>query len=257
MFDASAFVGVWAFRAYPQRTAEHVVGALKAEGFRGACLSPVEAILHPEPMAANRAFFRDVAGIDKDGFVTVLAPVIDPTQAPWREHLAEVLELGGSAVRAVKIVPNYHVYSLAESPEVDALARELAERGLALAVQVRMEDERSRHPLMQSEGVPAADIAVFAERHPELPILLCGAYMAELRQLAPCANLSFELSFVESGRLLAEALQRVGAGRLLVGTHTPLFVTAVGAAKARADQTTPEEFQAIAQENFRRIFRLC
>ncbi len=255
MLDASAFVGVWAFRAYPERTVEHVVEALRARGFRGACLSPVEAVLHPEPMSANRSFVSEVSAASISNFVTVLAPVVDPSHTPWEEHLGASLELGGERVGAIKLFPNYHAYSLDE-PAVDALADRLKARNLTLSLQVRMEDERSRHPMMSTMGVPVAEIDALASRHPDLQILVCGAYMGELRQLVSKENLHFEMSFVESGRLLGDALKHVGATRLLSGTHTPLFMPGVGAIKALADQTDAETLKMITEGNFRRLFNV-
>lgn len=253
MLDASAFVGVWPFRAHPERTADQAVQALKERGFSGACLSPVEAVLHPEPMTANRAFLREARDTSQSEFVWVSAPIVDPSHTPWEEHLEECLALGEGRVRAIKILPNYHAFTL-DDPSVDALARKIAERDLTLSIQVRMEDERSRHAMMTTIGVPVAEIDALASRHPDLRILVCGAYMAELRQLAKRENLSFETSFVESGRLLNDALANAGAERVLTGTHAPLLMPGVGAVKAFADQADPDVVRSITEGNFRRLF---
>ena len=262
MFDASAFAGVWPFRPHRERTLAALVHTLSGLGVRGACISPVEAILHPEPMTANRRLFEEAEEALREnaavaagqGFEMFFAPVIDPTLATWREHLDECLSVGGERVRAVKIVPNYHGYSLAAEPAVGALARAVAERNLALCIQVRMEDERSRHVRTDTVGVPAAEIAAFAGRHPALRILVCGGYMTDVRALAPHENLAFEMSFVESGNVLGDALRLVGAGRLLAGTHAPLLMPAVGLVKPLADEAAPDQVQAMTEGNYRRIF---
>ena len=259
MFDASAFTGVWAFRSYPERTLKDVVASLEAEGFRGACISPVEAVLAPEPMTANRALFAEVAALRSAPapaglpFLIVLAPVIDPSLPGWEEDLQACLAEGGDAVRAVKIVPNYHAYAL-DAPFVDRLAEAVAAAGLTLCIQARMEDERSRHPLMTSEGVPPAAIAALAARHPGLNLLVCGAYMLELPTYKNVPNLHVEMSMVESGRVLRDAFSHVGHERLLVGTHAPLLMPAVGAVKPEADDVAPEVREALTEGNFRRLF---
>lgn len=255
MLDASAFVGVWPFRNYPERMADQVIGALREVGFKGACFSPVEAILAPEPMAANRQLLQDLRDDGDTHFFTVVAPIIDPSQAVWAEHAEEMIETGSDRVRAFKIAPNYHAYSL-EHPGADALAEALVTRNLALCIQLRMEDERSRHALMSTTGVPAQDVAAFAARHPRLRVLVCAAYMGELKVLAACPNVSAELSMVESGRLLRDALAHMGSERLLAGTHAPLFVPEVGACKPLSDEVDPEAAELMCEGNFMRVFQV-
>src|SRR5690606_17298042 len=125
-----------------------------------------------------------------------------------------MVETGGDRVRGIKIAPGYHDYAL-DAPTVDALAEKLVAHNLALCVQMRMEDERSRHPAMRPRSVTAVAVAALAERHPDLRLLVCAAYMAELRTLAAPANIAVEMSMVESGRLLRDALAQMGALRLL------------------------------------------
>lgn len=259
MLDASAFSGVWAFRSLNDRTLQQVIESLGAVGITGACITPVEAILTPEPMRANRRLFTEAttwqgnAHQGSNSFSLTLAPVVDPSLPAWKEHVQACLLEGGESVRAIKIFPNYHVYPM-EAPFLNDLASILIEKGLTLCIQARMEDERSRHPLMTSEGVPAKGIAEFAGRHPELRVLVCGSTMPDLKAYEERENVHVELSMVESGRLLHDALARVGEERLLLGTHAPLFDPAVGVSKVTADDEEERVHRCIGTENFERLF---
>ncbi len=258
MHDANAFSGVWAFRSYRDRTLPDVIASLRAVGIKGACISPVEAALTPEPMASNRRLFQETtAWRDQDttarDFSLVLAPVVNPSLPTWEEHLEACLNEQGDAVRAIKVFPNYHTYAM-DAPPIDALAASLTDTGTTLSIQARMEDERSRHPLMTSVGVGAKEIAAFARRHPRLTILVCSSYMPELAAYSDCPNIHVELSMVESGRLLQDALARMGAERILLGTHAPLFDPAVGVSKAAADDVSEDVSHAISLGNFSRLF---
>ena len=252
MHDASAFVGNWPFVDTAECTLERVKADLREAGLSGAAFSPAEAVLHPEPMAANERLFA-AAAAGGDAFRVVLVPVINPSLATWREHLQACLVHGGERVRGVKILPNYHVYSLSET-FVGELARELAGRGLTLCIQMRMYDERSHHPLMKVPGVAAAEIARLAGEHPGLKILACGAYMRELGEFRTAPNLYAEMSFAESGRTLEAALEALPAERLLLGTHAPLHYPLAGVVKAQSDEVPAVVRERIASGNFLHVF---
>jgi hypothetical protein len=221
-------------------------------GIEGAALSPAEAVLQPEPMRANRGLFVLLTGVPAP-FRARAVPVLNPLLPAWPEHLAACRQEGGALVRAIKIVPAYHDYAL-DHPSVEALAARCLESGLGLCLQVRMEDERMHHPRMRVDPVPARAVADFARRWADLSILVCSGYMAELAAYRDCPNLQAELSFVESGFTLRDAISRMGSERLLVGTHTPIHMVAPNAAKLTADDLDADAQQRIGSGNFARFF---
>jgi predicted TIM-barrel fold metal-dependent hydrolase len=254
MHDASAFVGNWAFSLAPTITATDLIARLRAVGITGAAFAPIEAVLAPEPMAANRRLLAELAA-GPESFVRVTLPILNPSLPGWEADFATCLEMGGPMVRGIKVTPNYHDYTL-DSPSITALARRCAMQQIALCIQVRMGDERSHHPLMKVPAVPPAAVAEFAGRHDSLPILVCGAYMSELAAYREYPNVSAELSFVESGWLLRDALGFLGGDRLLLGTHAPLHMAAAGMAKLSSDELDDETYARISRRNFERIFSL-
>jgi predicted TIM-barrel fold metal-dependent hydrolase len=253
MFDASAFAGPWPFGDGRHETLSGLAACLHAAGVEAAAVSPARAVLAPEPMAASRLLLDAVAGQRDEVRLIVPVPIVDPSLACWREHLAECVERSGGRMRAVKIVPNYHGYRPVDDAAHE-LAQELARRGLTLCVQMRMADERAHHPLMKVPGVDATDVVKLASSLPDLPILVCGAYMAELATFAPQPTIHAELSFVESGYLLRDAVTALGADRLLLGTHAPLHYPAAGVAKLSSDELDPADFHRISRGNFVRLF---
>lgn len=254
MLDASVFVGHWAFSTAPATSVATLVEGLQAGGIDGAAFAPVEAVLAPEPMTTNRRMLADLA-TGLGSFVRVALPILNPSLPGWDDDFAACMEAGGSMVRGIKIAPNYHDYTL-DCPSVAALARRCAVQGIALCIQVRMEDERSHHPLMKVPAVPPVAVTEFAGRHDSLPILVCGAYMSELAAYREYANVSAELSFVESGWLLRDALGFLGGDRLLIGTHAPLHMAATGIAKISSDELDDDTYARISRRNFERIFSL-
>ncbi len=253
MFDASAFFGAWAFRNTAARSLAEVCDQLTPHGIEGAAISPAEAFLQPEPMAANRSLLQQWAGWRDRAFAIFPVPVIDPTLPTWPDHLKECQDLANGRVKAFKLTPGYHGYDPG-LPALHALAEILVEHAITLCWQLRMEDERSCHAIVKMPAIPLANVASFAKQHPNLKILACGPYMSELNAFTDVVNVSAEMSFVESGHLLRDALQRMGSARLLVGTHAPLFMPAVGAIKGYADEVDPATRSLICSDNFRRLF---
>ncbi len=253
MRDASAFLGAWPFVGVPATSIGELIAEYRTFGIDGAAFSPAEAVLQPEPMLANRRLFAQVADGASGAFRGVAVPILNPSLPGWDGHLAECLADGGALVRAVKIVSGYHDYAL-DLPAVDLLARRCLEQGLGLCVQVRMEDERMHHARMPVPRVDPAAVVALAKRHPHLPLLVCGSYMAELGAYRDSPNVWAELSFVESGFLLHDALGHMGADRLLVGTHTPIHMIAPNAAKPTEDRCDAAIVARLSGENFDRFF---
>ena len=253
MFDASTFTGPWAFGDGGGETLPALSSSLRRAGITTAAVSPARAILAPEPMAENRRLFAALARRARRPVRFLPVPIINPTLPLWQEHLAECAALAPGDLRAVKIVPNYHGYQ----PDNAALApfmAEIARRGLLLCIQVRMVDERAQHPLMLVAGVAPASLAALATARPDLAILACGVTMAELAALAPHANIAAELSSVESGYLLRDAIGHLGTDRLLLGTHAPLYYPAAGVAKLGSATLDAAAQAQLARENFVRRF---
>jgi uncharacterized protein len=234
LFDASAWVGAWPFGAGRSETLSELIDALLACGIEGAAVSPVRAVLAPEPMTWNRALLDNVrreARAD-ESFTLSWVPVINPTVPGWERDLAECLDAGGDLIGAVRLIPNYHGYA-PDAPAAIACARAVADAGHPVIVQVRMLDERAHHPLVKVPGVAPEAIVRLAHALPGARIIAAAPYMAEFASLAACASISVELSMVENGETLPSAIDLVGAGRVLFGTHAPIHSIAPAVAKLR------------------------
>jgi len=232
-FDASAWAGIWPFTMSAPVSLAAVVTRLEATGVTGAAISPLNAVLAPEPMGANLALLAEFDRANTAAFDVRVVPVINPSLPGWEDDFASLVRDHGAALGAVKLVPNYHGYAV-DGRETIALARAAGAAGLGVCVQARMLDERAHHPLMKVPGVAADGIARLAAAVPEARFLACGLYQAELAHIAPAGNVSAELSSVESGDALANALAVLGEDRLLLGTHAPVYDPAPGVAKAAA-----------------------
>jgi hypothetical protein len=232
LFDASAWVGAWPFGAGRHETLSALIDALLAQGIDGAAVSPVRAVLAPEPMSWNLALLDDVRREARTGFALSWVPVINPTLTGWERDLDACLDAGGDLPGAVRLIPNYHGYA-PDAPVAIECVRRVAAVGRPVIVQLRMQDERAHHPLMLVPGVDPGAVVRLAQAVPEARIIAGAPYMAELATLAPAPNVAVELSMAENGDTLPSALAALGPDRLLFGTHAPLHYPAPSVAKLR------------------------
>src|SRR5579872_1862425 len=131
MLDASAFIGEWAFRRLSHTTVETLEARLRQEGIEAALVSPLEGLLHADPQPANASWGERLRGFPFFRF----APLLDPT-LPNRERSFNACRDDGAA--AVRLVPNYHRYFLADE-RVGGLVRAAGESRLPVIVQLRMQ----------------------------------------------------------------------------------------------------------------------
>lgn len=250
LIDTNVNLGPWPFTPVPDRTGPELAAHLAASGIRRALVSHLGAVFQPEPMATNRRLFAAVQRTP--GLLPV--PVINPALANWREQLAACLAAG--PIRAVKIFPNYHNYSLS-SPRLDPFLAAIAEAGLRLIVNVRLEDERHRYFALRIKGVPVKQLAAFLARHREHHVLFSGIYKPEVEKLAPDhGNFSAEVAFCEITNVLEVMLRDFPARRLMLGTCTPLMSTRGQADKLRCAHLPARTKALIGADNARRFFKI-
>ena len=254
-FDANAWAGTWPFGTGETSSLATTVAGLAGAGMAGGLVSPLRAVLAAEPSAANADLCHKAANLQQSGFTLRLAPVVDPSLADWPNQFAQANHGAGDALGAIRIVPNYHAYDL-DHPGVDALADTLAARSIPLIVQIRMLDERAHHPRMVIPPVPVRSVAALAQRHPALTIVASGIFFGELAAVRDARNAYVELSSVESGDTLPDVLRTIPPERVLLGTHTPIYVPHAALAKLGGEGITSSALDAIGGETARRLFQV-
>jgi predicted TIM-barrel fold metal-dependent hydrolase len=215
LIDTSVFIGHWPFQPLTTNTGAALKQHLQHQGVSQAWVANIDAVLFADPMQGNATLFTE---LQSDPFFLPVV-IINPTLATWRADLQYCIEQGA---RAVKILPNYHQYTL-DQPVVSGLVEVAHAAGLPICVQMRITDERAHHPLMKVACVPTTALATLAQQHPQAHFLACAIFHAELTRFAGIANVWVELSHVESKETLVTALQVMGEDHLVFGSHSPLL----------------------------------
>lgn len=249
-FDASTWIGRWPFSFAPAHTPRSLAAHLKRHGITRALVSPLDAVFAPAPQPANRALLAATRP-----FRALLpVPILNPALATWREDLAEVA--ADRRVCAVRILPNYHNYSL-RALAVGELIATLAQRRLRLIVQMQLIDHRHEYHALTIKPVPPDDLAALLRRHRRLPILASGLLRPDLMKLARRhANLLADLSFAEWHDTMEHLTARVPARQLAFASHTPFLITAAARAKLETSTLPAAERAHIAASNLRRFLGL-
>ena len=240
--DVNAWLGSWPFQYFQLDTARRLQNHLAAEGVARALVGSPEAAFNPDCMASNRLLLKRL------GRGGALRPVLglDPTKGDWRDILSLAKDEGAPAVR---LFPNYHYYDLDSTPALAAVEA-VAAAGLALFVQMRMEDERTHHILCKIPGVQVAAVSGLARRFPRLPMVAACVYYHEAVELAKQPpNLRIDLAYVETLRTVDSLLKEFPRERVLFGSHTPFLQTRSAVMKLRAPYVPEATQQAIASEN--------
>jgi hypothetical protein len=250
LIDANVNLGPWPFTPVPDSTGPQLAALLATNGIRRALVSHLGAVFLPDPMPANRRLFATVARTP----ALLPVPILNPALRIWPEQLAECR--AAAPIRAVKLLPNYHNYSL-KAGHLDGFMAALAKAKLKLILNVRLEDERHKYFALRIKGVPVPAISAFLKRFPQHHVLLSGIYKTEVEKLAPdFTNFSAEIAFCECTNGLELMLPKFPARRLMLGTCTPLLSTRGEVDKVRCAQIPARAKALIGAGNARRFFNL-
>ena len=229
IIDVNAWSGPWPALVDVPYDAASVRASLREYGVERIFMAPLAA-WSANPHLCNRIVYEAADAYDDISPV----PVIDPTLPTWPAELEKAA--GHRAVRMIKLLPGYGGYDLAAA---DELFEEAVRANLAAMVQIRIDDPRRHHPLAMVPDVPTGDVVEAAKRHPNLNLVIGGASAATLRECAAkvrdlpglYADTS-QVDGVDGVKMLVDA--GIG-GKLLFGSHAPVFMPAAAVARVLND----------------------
>ncbi|MGH2351297.1 MAG: amidohydrolase family protein, partial [Chloroflexota bacterium] len=158
---------------------------------------------------------------------------------PPHEHIPQLLAQG---VRAVRVYPKSHTFSLASWCAGDLLAVLEAHR-VPLSVELAETTWDQLHQLCGD--------------HPQLPVLVTRVGYRLERVLYPLwarhPNLYIDLSHFQAHRAIEAAVERFGPRRLLFGTGLPFYSAGASVLAVLRAEIEAEAREAIAGRNLRQL----
>jgi predicted TIM-barrel fold metal-dependent hydrolase len=142
----------------------------------------------------------------------------------WQEDVRRCREVHN--MRGIRLHPNYHGYAL-DDPRLSDLLALASEHRLLVQIVVRMEDDRTQHPLVRVPGVDLTKLAPVLKAHPAVQVQLLNSGRdvtpALLRELAELPNVWLEFAMTEGVGGVAKLASEFPFERLLFGTYAPFF----------------------------------
>ena len=236
--DVNCMVGGWPFHRVRNSTFEDLKRMHAKVGIEGGLVSSTDAIFWNDPYEADRILAETLKG--QDAYKHIMT--INPTLVGWRDDLDRA-EKEFSAV-GVRIVPGFHGYTL-DHPEVQALAEELAKRGMLMMVNIHMEDERVAY-LLKHRPLPVDEVRAFIAKNPNLFLLLANIRIGEVEQLkdiiAANDNLFFDISGFKDRLFVINDMLDLGvAEHACYGSMSPLFCISSTHLLIAAERISPSD----------------
>ncbi len=265
MIDVNVFAGYWPFRRLIESSFARILSDfLREQGILCALMSPMEAVFCDDPQVANIALHDELPIYRQEGYPELFADtfpafVLNPMLRHWQQSLRACCDKFEFKARAFKLHPNYHSYHLS-----DRAARELliacGQTGRPVIVQMRMQDTRSHHPLMQVPDVDINEVLEAAAATPQTQFVIGGIKWGEAsgkaNDINALPNVWLDISQCEVVDVLRRLIRLFGAKKLLFGTHAPFFYVKSALLKLEEARLTEEERALITERNARELFKL-
>ncbi|WP_417850178.1 amidohydrolase family protein [Thalassoglobus sp.] len=250
--DVNVNLSRWPFRRLPYDEPAQLVRKLRNSEVTSAWAGSFDGLLHKDIAAVNQRLVEDCQTFG-DG---LLLPVgsVNPTLPAWQDDLRRCHEKHG--MKVIRLHPNYHGYSL-DDPRFAELLDLSEERKLVVQIALKMEDERTHHPLMQVKTVDPSPLADQLKQRPQLKMILLNSLRtlrgASLVNLANAGNVSFEISMLEGIGGVEKILETIPVEKLLFGSHFPFFYLESSLLKMQESELGNFRSKAILFENAARI----
>lgn len=250
--DGNVWLGAWPFRHLPWQDTSSRVRKLRDTGVSEAWAGSFEALLHKD-LAGVNARLAEECHRHGERFLVPFGTV-NPRGVDWEDDLRRCHET--HRMRGIRLLPGHHGYRL-DDPLLARLLDAAVERKLLVQLVVRMEDDRTQHPLLRVPAVDLRPLPALLVRRRELPLMLLNA-LNDLRgetltTLVRSGQVHVEIAMLEGAGGVGRLLQSVSSERVLFGSHFPFFVAESSLLKLRESELKPADLRAIQSGNARRL----
>ena len=250
--DTSIHLGHWPFRRHDYEETAKLAKKLKTAGIVEAWAGSFEGIFHKDIAGANARLAeecRKTADIKLIAFGSV-----NPKLPAWEDDLRRCDE--EHKMPGIRLHPNYHGYKL-DDADFAALLIAAVKRKMFVQVVVRMEDERTHHPLMQVPGVDLKSLPEIVAKIPDLHLQILNASIPPLGEalvpLARAGQVFFDFAMLETVGVVARLIDRVGGERVLFGSHFPLYHVESAILKIKEADLKESDAKAVQIANARKV----
>jgi uncharacterized protein len=269
LLDINAYVGHWPFKQLQYNTCSGLLGRMNRYSVDVSVVSNLNGIFYKNTQSANEELFEELNSDTNFKGRFIPFAIINPIYAGWRDDLEiSVTRMG---MKGIRVFPQYHDYEITD-PSFIELVRIVRDKGLPVAIDIRMVDSRQRSWMDIPVFVPGekSDI-IFKEWQlknvmpviKEVPdakyIIVNIANGLRLSEEETELIKKADVLFDTSGRSMSDLpdlIKRFGKEKFAFGSHSPILDYLSGHLRieymndAEADETTKE---LIRSGNARRV----
>lgn len=251
ILDCHAHVGHYPWRSLRHNTGAGLLELMDGEGIDCAAVSSINALFYRNCQDANEELASEVEGRRER-----LLPLATLNPAYPRCEVDFERCFGQLAMRGLHLCPTYHGYELDEPRSLELIGRAAA-RGLPVFVQVRIEDPRKQHRLLQVGDVPVEQMASAARKLPQANFVFLdiGTEIETLMSLLEpgVRNVYVDLCRFEVFSYWRQSLgwlvELLGADHVLFGTGMPFDVPRISKVKLEALELSVQDLARIGGAN--------
>lgn len=252
--DTAVHLGHWPFRRHGYEDTARLVAKLRSLEITEAWAGSFDALLHKDLAGVNARLAEECRA--HGGGLLVPFGTVNPTQPDWEEDLRRCHE--DLRMRGVRLYPNYHGYNL-DAPAFRRLLHLAMEAKLLVQVVLKMEDDRTHHPLVKAPTVAVEPLPAVLAGVPGLRLHLVNARISpdteELVPLVRSGKVYFDFAMLEGIAAPARLVDRVGADRVVFATHFPLLIAESSVLKLKEAGLPADVERAVRVGNARGLLR--
>ena len=257
LVDVNAYVGHWPFLQLQYNTCERMLERMDRFGVELSVISNLNGVFYKNTQSANAELYNELRSkkVFADRFIPFA--VINPIYAGWQDDLETCIKRYG--MRGVRLYPQYHDYTL-DDPACIELVKTVRDRGLPIALSLRMVDNRQRSWMDITKEWALKDVMPIIRAVPDAGYLIVNvansvSLTPEDTALLQSANILMDTS----GRALTDLtglMSTLGKNKFAFGTHAPVldYLTGLLRIESMRDNEADAEMKELLRSGNARNF---